>query len=468
MINDKNIQDNPFAKIFYNAFCNDVLFKSIFIGCENSQPLSLPTQKFIAQFNQFLNINNQAKIDLSQYIINEKKVLDFALFLRGYMRDSQEVLKKTTLKQTVDQNLIELFKASSNYIVASNPEKFRESSDYILWKVELKNKLKDAELSKNAKCNPSQKNLFLFMPFRVAPKQEEVKKWICHNMQQSLDNNQIFSNTQIYATHLPPAISRARKVVSTLMTIDNPQNYFEKADLEFVKKNFLPFLGQALVCNEKDEFISGQKISSEQLASNFKNLTIFSYCASTTDAHRCINALEYLGSQLYKKEELNKALENIFVVSYAFLPMQSQSKYSGAHFYSHLENDANQVEPFTCMNNPELYKKTKCQQKNMPAKISTMPDKRNFCIALKMNPEIIAINEQRFEYTKDKENGHNIKNLTQHNLTSVENFGLRQFRTVLQNACQGKRGADVFQSIKENQASNTLVSNYLLRQANTL
>ena len=98
-----------------------------------------------------------------------------------------------------------------------------------------------------------------------------------------------------------------------------------------------------------------------------------------------INAFERLSRQFYSAETTAEALKNIFVVSYAFLPAQKESKYSGVHFMSNFADDNLRKEPFVKMFNPELYEQVKYRQGDgSQARVTQMPDGRNYVVALNL------------------------------------------------------------------------------------
>ena len=85
------MKDNPFAPIFRNAFYKDVLQGSVYTPTQNTvHPTRVKT--FMRQLNRFISTAGEAPILYPKYAFDEHKLFEYALFLRGYMRDSQNVL----------------------------------------------------------------------------------------------------------------------------------------------------------------------------------------------------------------------------------------------------------------------------------------------------------------------------------------------------------------------------------------
>ena len=283
------------------------------------------------------------------------------------------------------------------------------------------------------------------MPFRIKHDELELKKWLYKNMRNSLDNTQVFGqNTDVYVAYFPIEKSRCSKICSTIKTIQNPQNYVEAQDFDLVKRAFLSFVAPRIQIDDNNKVVSAEKYDTKQLKENFSNLTFMSYCAGTADAHRIVTVMRKISEQLYSKADTREALQNLFVVSYGFLPIQKYSDYSGVHFFSNEADDNYKKEPFTKMNNPEMYEACKFQKTGvLPAKVSLMPDKRNFVVALKNDISFTVVDhKERLVQITDGEYGHSIVHVTGSRLGY--DFGSQQFKTVLENAAGGKRGTEVF------------------------
>ena len=111
------MNNNPFAKIFKSALIDDVLSKSILLSHNNSEQTPSRIKIFLEELNRFFMSSGEVPVHLQNYAINEKALLSYALFLRGYMRDAQKVLQNIESKYTCDTDMLRLFEASSHYAV---------------------------------------------------------------------------------------------------------------------------------------------------------------------------------------------------------------------------------------------------------------------------------------------------------------------------------------------------------------
>lgn len=457
------MNNNPFAKIFYNAMQEDVLHKSIFLNHSNNEQTPERVKKFLSELNCFFITSNIPPIDSQRYAIDEKSLRQYALFLRGYMRDAQKVLHNIDSKFTCDQDMLRLFDASSHYVVSCNGQikgdnhNFDDNAGYLFCKLNLSDGIENLRSdNQHTLLNPKRKNLVLFMPFRIKNNEAELKKWLYKNMYHSLDNKQVFGqDVDVYVAYFPIQKSRCAKISSTIRTILHPETYVEEQDLSLVKQAFLPFISSQIEVDNEGKVLQAKKYNKEQLKQNFSNLTFMSYCAGTADAHRISTALEQISSQVYSEAETKEALHNLFLISYGFLPLSKNLNYSGVHFFSNEANDTGKKEPFSKMNSPELYETCKYQAgSTLPAKVSIMPDQRNFVVALRNEEKFTLVNnkEKLIDIT-DPEYGHNIGHITGSHFGY--NFGSQQFKTVLENAASGKRGKDVFNRRQDNDAAIT-------------
>lgn len=457
------MENNPFAKIFYDALQDDVLNKSISLNQNNNEQTPVRVKKFLSELNRFFISSNVPPIDTERYAINEKELMRYALFLRGYMRDAQKVLHNIDSKFTCDQDIIRLFDASSHYVVSCNGQIkgdkriFDDKAGYLFCKINLSEGIENLRLDNQfSPLNPKRKNLVLFMPFRIKNNETELKKWLYKNMYHSLDNEQVFGqDVDVYVAYFPIQKSRCAKISSTIRTILHPETYVEEQDFNLVKQTFLPFISSQIEVDEEGKVLQVKKYDKEQLKQNFSNLTFMSYCAGTADAHRISTAMEHISSQVYSEAETKEALHNLFIISYGFLPLRKNLNYSGVHFFSNEANDTGKKEPFSKMNSPELYEACKYQEGSpFPAKVSIMPDQRNFVVALKNEEKFILIdNKEKLIDITDPEYGHNIGHITGSHFGY--NFGSQQFKTVLENAASGKRGKEVFNRRQDNDAAIT-------------
>ena len=91
------MNNNPFANVFREAFLKDVLQHAVYIPKKHDN-LSLPPRVnlFLDALNKFLYLNGCAPLLYQKYLIDEPKLLEYALFLRGYMRDAQPILANST------------------------------------------------------------------------------------------------------------------------------------------------------------------------------------------------------------------------------------------------------------------------------------------------------------------------------------------------------------------------------------
>ena len=460
------MKDNPFAPIFRDAFYKDVLQGSIYTPAQNTEHPAR-VKAFMRHLNRFISTAGQAPIMYPKYAFDEHKLFEYALFLRGYMRDSQNVLAHLEQKHAIDKDLIALFKASSEYVVACNGKigdkrTFDNSVGYKVWQTDLSRGLQNAEYTPlKSEISVRRHNLFLFMPFRVKGTEEMLGKWMYMNMRQSLDGADFRDNVDTYVVHYPIQKSRSSNITSVLKTLRFNDTFYENEDISFVKSHWLPFIAKNIELNEQNKVVSAEAYSAEKLADNFRNITIFSYCAGTANAHRCLNVLHDLTRQIYGEDTANAALQNVFVNSYGFLPVRNNLRYAGVHFYTNALNDDNRREPFVNLNNHTLYEKTKVIPAQAPARLSLLPDGRNYILALKLPEKLAFMQDGQIQELSDGEFGHNMANISTPNLYDGDNYAHNIFKTILTNSSLGKRGADVLQlpphANPNNQLTNALI-----------
>ena len=473
------MKNNPFAKIFHDALQDDVLNKSIVLNQNNNEQTPARVKEFLSELNRFFINSEISPIDTQRYAINEKELMRYALFLRGYMRDAQKVLQNIDSKFTCDKDMLRLFDASSYYVVSCNGQikgdkhVYDDNAGYLFCKLDLTDGIENVQLQKQEKpLDPKRKNLVLFMPFRIKNNETELKKWLYKNMYHSMDNKQVFGqDVDVYVAYFPIQKSRCAKISSTIRTILQPESYVEEQDLALVKQAFLPFIASQSEIDASGKVINAEKYNKKQLIENFGNITFMSYCAGTADAHRITTALKKISSQVYTEEETKEALHKLFIISYGFLPIRKNLDYSGVHFFSNEAKDSGKKEPFSKMNSPELYETCKYQgESTLPAKVSMMPDQRNFVIALKNEEKFTLIsNKEKLIDITDPEYGHNIGHVTGTHLGY--NFGSQQFKTVLENAVSGKRGKEVFNRRQYNDAAiatSLMMATLLSRKQNVI
>ena len=353
-----------------------------------------------------------------------------------------------------------MFKASGEYVVACNGKvgdkrTFDNNVDYKVWKADLSQGLQKATYRTFAKTPSAQRhNLFLFMPFRVQSTQEMLGKWLYTNMRQSLDDEIFKNQVDIDVIHYPIQKSRSSNITSVLKTLRFNDTFYEAEDMAFVKQQWLPFVAQNI---ELNKVLSADKYSSEQLFNNFRSITIFSYCAGTANAHRCLNVLYDITRQIYGDKTAENAMHNVFVNSYGFLPVRQNLHYAGVHFYTNAINDDNRREPFVNLNNHTLYEKTKAVDAQVPARLSLLPDGRNYILAMKLSPKIAFMQDSQIMELQDAEFGHNMTNISTPNLYDKDNYAYNTFKNILKNSSLGKRGADVLNLSKSTNTDNLLM-----------
>lgn len=458
------MNNNPFANVFRNAFIKDVLSKAVYVPQKDDKAKNAPrVGLFLDSLNKFLYLNGCAPLLYQKYIIDEHKLIEYALFLRGYMRDAQPILATLSKEHATDTHLIELFRASSEYVVAcnnqfNNKKFFDNNASYRIWKLHPHNTLLNAQYTNaNGMINPNKHNLFLFMPFRIKDNQTEVQKWVLNNMRTTLDNQEIFgTQVDVYVQHFPIQKSRSSNIYSLLQTLKNPKTYYEQKDMDFVVENWLKFI-------KKETTDAGNNLYQEkELYQNFNNITIFAYCSGAANAHRVLNALHELTQQLYGKDIAQNTMQQIGVITYGFLPIEEYSPYSGIHFYTSAIDDNNRREPFVNLNNHLLYEKTKCKLPLQPAKYSVMPDGRNFIIALQMPEQMSIIKDNQPTSFKDGEFGHSMNFINQTNLLDNKNYAYHIFCDTLQKFSLGKRHLKDIE-LPKNASPNNLIMNSLLK-----
>ncbi|MBQ9271211.1 MAG: hypothetical protein IJ218_02970 [Alphaproteobacteria bacterium] len=463
------MKNNPFAAIFRDAFYKDVLDGSIYMPNHNTEHPAR-VKSFMRQLNRFISTAGEAPIMYPKYAFNEHKLFEYALFLRGYMRDSQNVLAHLEQKYAIDKDLIALFKASSEYVVACNGKigdkrTFDNNVGYKVWKADLSAGLQNATYEQVVTSFTSERhNLFLFMPFRVKGTEEMLSKWMYVNMRQSLDNSEFKHNIDTYAIHYPIQKSRCSNITSVLKTLRFNDTFYEKEDMAFVKNHWLPFVAENIELNDQNKVIAADSFVPSTLMKKFKNITIFSYCAGTANAHRCLNALYDITQQIYGNKIADTAMQNIFVNSYGFLPVRDKLRYSGIHFYTNATQDDNRREPFVNLNNHTLYEKTKVTNKKMPARLSVLPDERNYILAFKLSDKIAFWENSQVREIVDAEFGHNMVNISTPNLNNGDNYAYNVFKNVLINSSLGKRGGEVLQMTEQTSAHNLLTHSMVQAQ----
>ena len=392
---------------------------------------------------------------LSQYA-SEKDLLTFSLQLSGYIRDGQKALAQLTSAQAHDKDLIDLYKAAAKYscdcngMIEGSKYVFHEHCDYQFWKIRFADKLENSKFNNfGFSVNPKRHNLILAMPFHIGATQAELQQWTSKFMGSTLDNRDIFgSAVDVYLAHFPIEQPRGEKFALALETLRSPQDFFNAADMNFVVKNLAKFAGEDVKVNEKYEVVGGKAYSNQEFVDKCKNLTLVGYCAGGAHAHRWLNAFHHLVAQMYEPQVVQRAMKNIFVLNYAFLPPEIENKYSGVHFMSNYADDTLRKEPFVKMFSPELYERVKYQPSYYPARETVMPDERNIILSCCL-PENLKVRgaDGQAVLMPNLENGHHMGVVTQSHVLTSYDWPRKVFRTVLQNASLGQRGQEVFRSV---------------------
>lgn len=460
--------NNPFAPVFREAFFKDVCHDAIYTPTTLNQ-VPERAKAFMAEVNRFLRSCGERPILYQLYRFNEHNLFEYALFLRGYMRDAQGVLAHLSDKYACDADLVRLFKASSEYVVACNHQLgdkrvYDNGVGYKLWQLDLRRGLENAAYTRaEGKACAGRHNLFVFMPFRIYDNEVHLRHWLYKNMRRTLDNKQVFgSRADVYVCFYPIQKSRSANITSVLSTLQAPCSYMEVQDMEFVRNNWSGFVAEKIEFGADGKVAAAQPYTPQKLRDNFRHITVFSYCAGTANAHRCLVALRDMAMQIYPKAAVDEAMKEVMVVSYGYLPMQAQTMYSGVHFFSNAVNDDNRREPFVNLNNHMLYEKTKCLNADMPARISVMPDGRNYVVALKLADEVSFLQDGHVEVVRDQEYGHNMINISTPNLHNKENYAYRIFTSVLEKASLGVRGQEVLR-LGERETVGNRVMNFVLQ-----
>ncbi len=471
------MKNNPFAKLFYDKFQEEVLTPSIFYGNKKIIKKNPLETKFIERFNRFLKCCGQPLVDTSHHFIPGQRLAQFCSSLRFYMIRNVQNLPNVTSEFSKDKDLISLFDSAAQYLISRNRDfrrrgaKIRPLSDiydYTAWNVKFQ------DTRSNVKMLPPQipetctaPSLYVFDPTRCSPKADLAQKLFRHEMQDAFSGSK-HEDTDIFFIHMPPNYPEEIATSTVLTTLRYPDEYNE-ADMDFTKQHWGRFLGSKLEYDEDHNIISGYRYEDKDFIESMKNLRIVGYCASTTDAHRCLKAFKNLAEQIYDPQVVSQAMKNVMLVSYAMPPLEKNTDYSGVYFISNDINDPNNPEHVVKTNFPELYPQisvTKEDLKHTDCKISETQS-GDYIVASPMPEEPIQMDETglfvnkfqnrrepitlstnlKTEKTtinirkKEWRDGHRLQNSTAANLGHVNHI---MFKTVLHNVMSGKRGADLF------------------------
>lgn len=454
------MNNNPIAKVIRSAFIKNVTERprvSDKPELGSNTIANILRNKRMTRFeqavNRFLLSCGERPVPPVSQFANEKDLLTFSLLISGYIRDAQKELDTLKTQHACDPDLIKLYQAAAKYSVECNGNIdgsryiFHEHCDYQFWKIRNTDTLASAKFNNHGfVVNPKRRNLILSMPFHIQGSQDELQKWTSKFMAASLDDHSVFgSQVDVYLAHFPIEQPRGEKFALSLNTIRSPETFFTAEDMRFVSKNMTQFLGRDIAVDNNNNIVSGQPHADSEFIENCRNLTIVGYCAGTAHAHRWLNAFSHLASQIYSPETTQQAMQNVFVVSYAFLPIQKELPYSGVHFMSNYANDKMRKEPFIKMFNPELYEQVKYHASEYPAHVTVMPDGRNHIVAFDLPEQVtVKTTDGRIEPLADVENGHHMGLVTLSNTSTSYAYPTVQFKNILHNACLSKRGAEVF------------------------
>ena len=110
--------NNPFAKLFYDKFQEEVLNQSTFYGSNETIDKTPLESKFIERFNLFLKRCGQQPVDTSHHYISDKKLAQFCSSLRFYMIRNVHKLPNVSSEFSHDKDLISLFDSSAQYLIS--------------------------------------------------------------------------------------------------------------------------------------------------------------------------------------------------------------------------------------------------------------------------------------------------------------------------------------------------------------
>lgn len=431
------MQNNPFAKLFYDKFQEEVLNKCIYYGEKETIPLGRLEARFIDRFNIFLKRCGQQEVDVSHHKISDQKLASFCSSLRFYMIRNAQNIPNLTSEFSHDKDLISLFDSSAQYLINRSPENERI-----------------------------------------------VQKLFRHDMQ-DLFHGKRHEGLKAYFVHLPVSYPEEIAAANVLTTIRYPDQYTQ-ADMTFAQQRWGNFLGKNLQYNEDDEIISGYRYEDEYFVENMKNLNIFGYCAAAMDAHRCLKAFKSLAEQIYEADTVKKGLKNVKMMAYAMAPLEKDSDYTGIYFISNDVSNPNNPEHVMLTNYPELYQVIHVTQqdlKNAVSKVTETPS-GDLIIASPMPPNSFQIDKEgrlvdkltdknkvpgRISlqtslteapkiHARDKEwrDGHRLQNSTAANLGSTNHL---MMKTVFTNMLGGKTAKALFDH------TNTQMNEHVLSPA---
>ena len=471
--------NNPFAKLFYDKFQEEVLNQSTFYGSNETIDKTPLESKFIERFNLFLKRCGQQPVDTSHHYISDKKLAQFCSSLRFYMIRNVHKLPNVSSEFSHDKDLISLFDSSAQYLISRSRyhrlkgrrvQQLSDVYDYTTWKVRFQDTRGNVTLlPSKIPAKAATPALYIFDPNRCPPNETLAKKVFRHDMQDIFSGSK-HEDLKTFFIHMPTNYPEEVAVANVLTSLRYPEE-FNEADTCFAQTHWSNFLGKNIQYNEDNEIISGSRYPDKDFIENMKNLHIIGYCASTADAHRCLKAFKNLAEQIYEPETVTQAMKNVMLISYAMPPLEKNPDYSGVYFMSNDVNGADNPEHVMMTNFPELYSQisiTKDDLKTIDSKV-TETAAGDFIIASPMPETPFQFDKEGrlVDKLKDKNarpgrltldthlpatkkidprqkewrDGHRLQNSTSANLGHINHI---MFKTVVTNALAGKRGAALF------------------------
>ncbi len=472
--------NNPFAKLFYDKFQEEVLNQSTFYGDKETITHGPLENKFIERFNLFLKRCGQKTIDISHHCISDKKLARFCSSLRFYMIRNVQNLPDITSEFSRDKDLISLFDSSAQYLInrsrqyrlrGKRTQQLSDIYDYTVWKVKFQDDRGSTQMiPAKIPAKPTGTALFVFDPNRCPQNETLAGKVFHHDMQDAFSGSR-HEEMKTFFVHMPPSYPEEIAAANVLTTIRYPDEYTE-ADMTFAREQWSNYLGRNLKYNEDNEIISGYRYEDNDFVEAMKGLKIFGYCAAAADAHRCLKALKNLAEQIYEPEVVSQAMKNVTLMAYALMPLEEKTDYQGIYFMSNDINDLSNPEHVMMTNFPELYPQIRISKADLQIAdskitetaagdfiiVSPMPessiqmdkngrlvdklkDKNSRPARLTLDMSLPAAKSAANPRKKEWRDGHRLQNSTSANLGSVNHI---MFKTVFNNVLAGKTGADIF------------------------
>lgn len=453
---------NPLAQVIRDAFMANVTVDETKSEEKNKNTIeNILKYKRITLFekaiNRFLNSANIDSIPEIPLDVDENSLLNYAQNISGYLRDAQDALVKLNEKYSHDTDLINLYKSAAKYCVdfsmkgVNSKYNFQDNCQFLAWKVENPNNLTKASFNDDFTIDPKQKNLIIVMPFHIKPEQDMLRYWSNHFLHQITSNPYVFGNdVNVYMVHIPINQSRGEKFATLLDTMRRPDTYFNKADMNFVKKHLLHFIGKNIELNNQNKVTKGTPYTKEELKQNLGNIPILGYCSGATHSHRWVNAISHIAKQLYPEDVVKDSLQNILIVNYAFLPIKEDLKYSGIYVMSNYADDKDRVEPFIKMFNPTRYEENKYCAENGAFGLHNQEESSNTVVSFPIPEKFIAPNDNgEIKVISNVENGHDMGVITQPNLGSDNNLPFETFKSIVKKAATGEKRPQITQYLQK-------------------